>query len=449
MAIPTYAQWIQETSLSVLKPRSSQLKAVDEAIQQYEKTRSDKDLWRIKNSFEDWKRYKGMTWERSERNGRRAITMLNFELQKIADYRTYQITHFSMEELMALAHVAKERKAVIRKMFEKKEVSLKAVNKVKEQFAAAGQKVKETSATASSWLAGRRQTSTPEPEPKVMGRPASDVVREKLIDMAKTYFGVAGLELLGDLSSVVLQILGQCAVSVPPVVGHIKDGYDLFTGWAKVGADVYQQHNISERRYVIDTGIPSSAFAALRACLKEETKNEAISATRATTSFALKTGLVFADGGVVSGPVVGAANALADFAHKLFLLGMEWRATKAINAALEAGELDIRLFKTYPLMGCYLLVSATLSDLIPIESFGTPGWMDYIENMKKHDFDEIYSSATDLIEASPWEIMGLAKRPKGSSGGIFTEAKRVFSTLSPLADLKDLADLKKAGKAGA
>ena len=91
----------------------------------------------------------------------------------------------------------------------------------------------------------------------------------------------------------------------------------------------------------------------------------------------------FVDGGAISGPVVGTVNALADFSHKMYLLGTEWKSTQAINLALTAGELDIRLFRAYPLMGCYLLISATLSDLIPIESFGTPGWMDYIESMKE------------------------------------------------------------------
>jgi hypothetical protein len=183
-----------------------------------------------------------------------------------------------------------------------------------------------------------------------------------------------------------MTIPGQCAVSIPPVVGHIKDGYDLFTGWAKVGADLYQQYNISERGYAIDTGVPTAAFSALNSCLEDETKNDAISATRATTSFALKTGLVFVDGGAISGPVVGAANALADFSHQIYLLASEWKATKAINEALTSGQLDIRLFRSYPLMGCYFLVSATLSDLIPIDCFGSPGWMDYIENLHKHGF---------------------------------------------------------------
>jgi hypothetical protein len=259
--------------------------------------------------------------------------------------------------------------------------------------------------------------------------------------MVTTMFSVDGLEALGSLGGFITTILGQCAVSIPPVVGHIKDGYDLFTGWAKVGADLYTQYNISERGYAIDTGAPTAAFDALKNCLADETKNEAISATRATTSFALKTGLAFVDGGAISGPVVGAVNALADFSHQIYLLATEYKATKAINAALGSGQLDIRLFRTYPLMGCYFLVSTTLSDLIPIDSFGAPGWMDYIENLHKYGFEQIYKSSIDLIEKSPWEIQGLPKRPKGTSAGIFTEVKRIFSTVSPLGDLKDLKDL--------
>jgi hypothetical protein len=177
--------------------------------------------------------------------------------------------------------------------------------------------------------------------------------------------------------------------------------------------------------------------------LAEETKNEAISATNATTSFAVKTGLAFLDGGTISGPVVGAVSALADFAHTLYLLGMEYRATRAVNRALTEGNLDIRLFKTYPLMGCYMLASATLSDLIPIDSFGTPGWMDYIEHTHKNVFTPIYDAAGDLVSSSPWEIEGLPKRPAGTSCGILQEAKRMFSTVSPLSGLTGLQSLVK------
>jgi hypothetical protein len=72
------------------------------------------------------------------------------------------------------------------------------------------------------------------------------------------------------------------------------------------------------------------------------------------------------------------------------------------------------------------MTSATFSDLIPIDCFGTPGWMDYVENLKKRKFDGIYDAATSLIEKSPWEIKGLPKRPAKGAGvqlGVMSIAK--------------------------
>jgi hypothetical protein len=80
-------------------------------------------------------------------------------------------------------------------------------------------------------------------------------------DMVKSMFSVDTLDRLGTGGGFITTILGQCAVSILPVVGHIKDGYDLFTGWPKVGSDLYQQYNISERGYAIDTGLPPQPSA--------------------------------------------------------------------------------------------------------------------------------------------------------------------------------------------
>ena len=436
MSIPNYQQWLQETGLSVFKPRSSRLKAVDEAILRYQNSRNEKDLWSVRNAFEDWKRQHGPMWETSERNRKKTLTRLNFELQRLADSRNYQVTHFTFQELNALAYAAKERKKVLAGIFADKQVTWKAA-RLKDALTAAGKKVVSTSKEAQQFVAGKAKGAAVQPA----GPPAADMVRHKVEEMVKSFFGVSGLEELGSLGGFILSLLGQFSVSVPPLVGSIKNGYDLFTGWAKVGADLYARHNISDRSYAIETGVPAQAFQALQRCLAEETKNQAVSATTATAAFALRTGLTFVDGGAISGPVVGAVTALADFAHALYLLAVEWRATQAVNRALQSGELDIRLFQDYPLMGCYLLVSATLSDLIPVECFGTPGWMDAVENLKRQAFDRIYSSAADLIEKSPWEIQGLPKRPQGTSCGAFAEARRLFSTVSPLAGLKELGAL--------
>jgi hypothetical protein len=427
-----------ETKLGVTKPRNTQLKAVDDALLEYGKARNEKNLWKLKNAFEDWKRQEGINWEKSERNRTRIITKLNQELSKAPlDYRTYQVTHFSFEELRSLQYVATERKKVLANLFKDKTVTFKLA-KVKEHIVTAGRKVEDTSKQAGTYIKSKVKGI-----PVKSGRPTSDIIKEKMGHMVKSFFGVGGLEDLGLLAEFIIKIVEKCSVTVAPVVGIIKDGYDVFVDWAKVGATLYEEYGIHNREYAIDTGAPSAAFGGLVKCLQEEEKKEAVSAARATSAFALKTGLLFADGGAISGPVVGVANALAEISHQLYLLATEWRATQAVNRALTAGELDIRLFKTYPLMGCYLLVCGTLSDLIPIESFGTPGWMDYIENMKKHAFDEIYLSATKLIDSSPWEIIGMPKRPKGTTGGIFSDVKKIWSTTGPLTDLRELGSLGK------
>ena len=432
MPIPKHQQWMQSTMLGVMRPRSAQLKAVDDAILQHERAPNAQSLFRIRNAFEDWKRYKGPAWQQSDRNRSGAIVALNVELSKSASYTNYQAQNFSPKELQALAFVRQQRDQVIAGLFRDKQVALKAAN-LKERLTRASEDVKGNATRAAEFIRAKGKPAAASAGPSI-----GEQIKGKMTDAAKGYFGVEGLQLLGDIGGLVISIIEKTALSVPPVIGHIKDGYDLFTGWAKVGSLYVQQRSIGQRSHAIDTGVPAAAFGALVVCLKEETRNEAIGATNATASFALKTGLAAVDGGAISGPVVGAVSALAEFMHALALLAIEWRATRAINTALTAGQLDIHLFKTYPLMGCYLLTSATLSDLIPVESFGTPGWMDYIEKMKKHQFDEIYAAAAELIEGSPWEIEGLPKRPKGTSLGLIGEAKRIWSTVSPLSDLTGL-----------
>ena len=121
------------------------------------------------------------------------------------------------------------------------------------------QKIKETAEEGAADLRKKGKISLPKTG---SGQPASNVARQKMEDMVKDMFSVDSLDKLGSLGGTITTILGHCAVSIPPVVGHIKDGYDLFTGWAKVGSDLYRQYNISERAYTIDTGAPSAAFDA-------------------------------------------------------------------------------------------------------------------------------------------------------------------------------------------
>lgn len=414
---PTLWRWKAATTSRL--PRSRQLQNLDAAIHQYEFDKSDDNLWNIKRAFDEWKRYCGRGFTTSV-DQLTAMETLGRMLSKDPrlDARIYQITHFTLDDLKRLAYWAGERKKVIQKTFEGKQVTFRNTPAGAEQAVKeAAKKVKDTCTEAKAWITGLGKKSPPtgagsQPfAPSKIGMTEAKL-KNKLEEMAKKLFQVKNLGTLGTITELITNEI----VGAVPVVEYIKDGYELFTEWANVGSSLHEQYSISSKSYAIDTDKPAAAFEALKTCLKEETKREVESASTATTSFALKTGLTFVDGGTISGPAVGILKALATLALQLYWLATEWKATRGINDALNAGKLDIRLFETYPLMGCYMLTSATLSDLIPINYFGTPGWMEYAQKLKKQGFDAIYESAHSLIDKSPWEIKGLPKRSVKGAG---------------------------------
>ncbi len=102
----THKQWMQDTELSAFQPRGLALKAVDEAILQYQRSGSEPNLWRVRSAFEDWKRFAGPAWQMNERNRKQAMTRLDRELVRSANVRAYQATHMTTAESLALAEVA-------------------------------------------------------------------------------------------------------------------------------------------------------------------------------------------------------------------------------------------------------------------------------------------------------------------------------------------------------
>ncbi len=179
--------------------------AVDAAIGQYERSKDEKDVWRIRNAFEDWKRAEGSRWQLCDRNRKQAITRIDRELAKVTDARTYQITHMTMKELMALSHIARQRKRVLENVFKGKEVTLKGA-KLKEQIVEAGEKIKSKCQTAESWIsANKAPPASNKPAP-----PDPTLLRDKMLNMAKSFFGVAALDDLGSLAGLILDIMGKC-----------------------------------------------------------------------------------------------------------------------------------------------------------------------------------------------------------------------------------------------
>ncbi|MFC7538674.1 hypothetical protein ACFQU2_03390 [Siccirubricoccus deserti] len=163
-------------------------------------------------------------------------------------------------------------------------------------------------------------------------------------------------------------------------------------------------------------------------------------------------GLVFVDGGTVSGPAVGMAQLLAE----LLLLAAEYvedyKHRNAVNKYLEeiaqAGTLDVgvELFKRSPLLGAYYLLIAETSSIIALslDRINHPGVLQEIEGMVRQDLPEVLEKAADLVAASHLVVPGLLShrlhstktkttRAKEAAISAGTTVKNFFSRLASVA----------------
>ncbi len=82
MPIMTHAQWMAATRRGLLKPRSAQLVAIDDALAQYERTKAAPDLKSLKKALGAWCGSKGPAWKSSTRNSGGAVEQLVQQVDK-------------------------------------------------------------------------------------------------------------------------------------------------------------------------------------------------------------------------------------------------------------------------------------------------------------------------------------------------------------------------------
>ncbi len=400
--IPSYQDWLTETNRGAFKPRSKLLQRVDQAIKQWNLTPNADTTITLSNAIDVWRR-SNPEWEKRNKTGTISKTMSALAHFKRLDFHA----KFTSADVMALQCIREEREALLQR-FIGKDVTFKGKH-VRAKLKEAVDDFKSDVRAAPGYV----QKLTPQQ--------AVNDLQGALTKMAAAIFCVDNLTVIGDIMSYISPLIGQCAASAAPFVSNITGIYNCCSTLAIACKKVYEENDAWKHvPYAIDTGTPSAAFKGLSKCMERETNSALASAANASVSFAAQTALIFADGGVFSGPAVGLASWMASVSQTLMLLAMEWRATNKYNELIAAAKasqdkLDWDVFKVYPLIGCYYLVIGNTSDIIPIDYFGERDWMTRFERVKRDHFDSIYDKACDLIDASPWEIIGLPKRKQGTS----------------------------------
>lgn len=201
-----------------------------------------------------------------------------------------------------------------------------------------------------------------------------------------------------------------------PYLSTVIAGKEMMKEWVNTAVKAHRSFTLS-RTIGSDMlpGDPQQAAQAVRTMIKRAAANHARLATINSVKFGVDVAASaggFGAGGAAAGPATGAAAAGAKLANSLFLLGRDYFEMKAANDLLTAATLPSSemLFGAYPLLGCYLIVSAEDSDLLYffMGEMGGAGWMDKIEKQKKRTLGPLQTEARDFISNSRFELDGFS-----------------------------------------
>ena len=119
------------------------------------------------------------------------------------------------------------------------------------------------------------------------------------------------------------------------------------------------------------------------------------------------------------------------WARAMAYFAMQVREAIIMHKALKnPNELGFETLHRAPLLGCYLLIGASDSELIAMlwDEFGQAGWMDEVTRLLK-DLKPLMDQAADLIQTSPFKLTGVPTR-RSTSLSTFGKAKYLASWLA-------------------
>lgn len=436
MPIPTYEAWMEDTALGLMKPRSSALKAVDESIRNYwaaPQGDRNRHAAEIRRNFQAWLKLKGGDVFNSERNHSLALSALQRAIDEL------QLRDgISPEEREAHRWYEQQRRERMARIFEGRTLRLRwRCWEARRDTEEAVRELKHHQANHEAEAA--RQHAQQRVDNRNAYRPnlALDVVNP-IGNLAFAARGVAngagsqghqaGEQMLvdmfgGDVSSPFVQEhltlsgfdVKELVSSVIPLVSYVAGGVRTLIAIGKYARAWQQQADTLTHGGQIDWGGDmASAFSALEVMLERKRSSAGELALIQGSEFAVRTALLAADMTGVSGSVVGMVGAFAKLAHRLMLLGRDYRESKAANRLLaDPANLDGGMFEANPLLGCYMLVCSDTSEVIQVVRnalhgrgivFGAEGWQDDVEKMKREHVDPVLSRAASFIYGAAYEI---------------------------------------------
>ncbi|SEF50255.1 hypothetical protein SAMN05421819_0212 [Bryocella elongata] len=415
LGIPTLAQWKADTELRTM--RSSEMKAIDKAIENYNLNRTPENIGKIRIALSRWIATKGLAWENSDRNKppKRPIS-------KLYDTVTAMKAKLPPDEQAALRFMVEQQKTLLYRNFQNAKLELPGFNAL--------MTLKSTEHTMKSAASAVKSAGSSIVKAAAQGEVMS-AVNELFGSEIQDVTSLANW-VLQETGAQALQSVAEHVASMIPVISLIAGGAKVLAHWGTVVYNLYKEINVYSHRNAVAPGVPTAALQGLRDLLSRQTNFAAAKATISTAAFGANVGLHAAKGaGAILSPVVGAAEATAQAIRAITLFAMQVREAVIMHRALkDPASIGLETLNKAPLLGCYMLIGASDSELIAMlwDEFGQAGWMDDVTLILK-DFKPLMDSAASVIQSSPFKLTNVPAR-RSVNATLFQKGKLLASGLA-------------------
>lgn len=426
----TYQQWMEDTK-SPIKPRSAELKRLDHAIW-------IKNEAQAKTALVQWIEYQNKNrhdWKKSVRNHRGAVEKLYNQLGILGKAPTFASQTAEIADKAAKVELRKQIQRAAADMFLSREIVFKdsfwgisrqkcrenatklerSKNNAANFFKSAGgvgvnaaKAALNVRSLASDIHKLVHQTAR-QAIPTVASVATKNIISENLRATIKNI--LAGLE--GKIQEILaIHVFGKSieefVAEVTPFLGVITSGVKATIAWLKLSKELFESAKLPQHRVNIRLGDPSEAMAAMMDVIDRQLKFQAADASIRTAAFTAKGISVGADFGTASTTIIGIIETIAVLLNTLADLVIDARQMAAGNKLIREGKIDLELFNTCPILGCYFLVVQDHSTIMNFEiaNMGRENW--HLEAQRlRYGIEPVLRKANELVSKSRLVIKGM------------------------------------------
>lgn len=398
----THDEWMKNTH-SLIKPRSESLKRIDDAIRMKNEPEAKKAL--IK--WIDEQNSKRQDWQRSVRNDKGAVKKLYDQLGVFGAAPAFRNIGDEIADKAAKIEIRRAQQLAAAKMFTGKEIKFRDSfwGLTRNRCKAEATKIERTKNTAKN--VGM----------SVLG------VGANVASAGNTARGIASniqtviQEIMGELpaathNEIIQHVFGNTVENfifeVTPLIGMISSGGKATMDWVGVARNIHSATEMESRAVDVRGGDPTAALQAMTAVIDRQIKKQAADGAIRTTAFTAKAAAAAADFGTATTAAIGVVESVAILLNTLVDIVTDAKQMVAGNKLIQANKIDLDLFNTCPILGCYYIVVQDHSTIMNFEiaNMGRENWKQEAERLR-YAIKPVLAKASDLISKSRIGIRGM------------------------------------------